>query len=407
MDMEPMSAVKMSDDIYWVGAIDWGIRNFHGYSTHRGTTYNAFLIMADKVTLMDTVKKPFFDQMMSRIRSVTDPGDIDILVSNHSEMDHSGSLPETIEAVSPRKIIASKNGKKALYEHFGELSREVEAVSDGDEASLGNMSLRFLETRMLHWPDSMVSFLPQRRILFSQDGFGMHLASTERFDDQLPLDVLWLEAARYYANILLPFSPLVIQLTQRLSELDLDIELLCPDHGPAWRENIGGIVGRWASWAQQAPSLKAVLVYDTMWGSTQAMAGAVEDGLAEAGITVRTMPLGSSDRSDVAAEVLEAGALVVGSPTMNNQPFPTLADCLTYLKGLKPSNLVGGAFGSYGWSGEAVKMIEEHLQKMGVELASEGIRTLYVPDAKALLECRDMGRIIGNRLRELCGSQKS
>ncbi|MBD3370326.1 FprA family A-type flavoprotein [Candidatus Fermentibacteria bacterium] len=400
-----MSAVKMCDGVYWVGAIDWGIRNFHGYSTHRGTTYNAFLVMADRVTLVDTVKEPFFDEMMSRIRSVTDPASIDTLVSNHSEMDHSGCIPRTVGAVSPDRIVASKNGKKALFEHFGELPGEVEPVSDGGEISLGDMNLRFYETKMLHWPDSMVSFLPQRKVLFSQDGFGMHLASTERFDDQLPLDVLWLEAARYYANILLPFSPLVLRLAGKLSELDLDVELLCPDHGPAWRENIGGIIGRWASWARQTPSLKAVVVYDSMWGSTERMARAVEDGLVESRIAVRSMPLGSSNRSDIATEVLDAGALVVGSPTMNNQPFPTLADCLTYLKGLKPRNLTGAAFGSYGWSGEAVKIIEEQLGQMGVELVSEGVRTLYVPDRQALLQCKSLGRSIGDRLHELCEAQ--
>ncbi len=401
--MSAFKAVKLTEKVYWVGAVDWAIRDFHGYSTSRGTTYNAFLILADKVTLIDTVKKPFFSEMMSRIASIIDPGEIDYIISNHSEMDHTGALPETISAVCPEKVFASPMGKKAIAGHFHWDSDVVTEVRTGDMISLGNLNMTFIETRMLHWPDSMISYIPEEKVLFSQDGFGMHLATSERFDDQLPMHILDEEALKYFANILMPFSPLVTRLIDQLGNLDLDIDLLCPDHGPVWRSNIDRIIGNWAEWAKQKPSLKAVIVFDTMWHSTAALAEAICDGLDSEGISVRIMPLNASSRSDVATEVLDAGALIVGSPTINNQSFPRVADCMTYLKGLKPKNLVGAAFGSYGWSGEAVEQLESLLGEMNIPIASEGLKINYVPDTEALEKARDFGVRIGKRIVELSG----
>jgi len=401
--MKLFEAVKLTDRVYWVGAIDWGVRDFHGYRTGRGTTYNAYLVLAEKVTLVDTVKAPFFDEMMSRVASVIEPSKIDYIVSNHSEMDHTGALPATIAAVSPEKVFASPNGAKALGEHF-HMDREIIAVKDGDTVPLGDMTLACLETRMLHWPDSMVSYMPEEKVLFSQDGFGMHLASTERFDDEFDHAILEQEAARYFANILLPFSGLVTKLVARLGELNLDVALLAPDHGPVWRKDIGGIIERWGRWAEQAPTKKAVVAFDTMWGSTDRLARAIADGLVEGGASAKVMPLGSSHRSDVATEILDAGALVIGSPTINNQIFPTVADCLTYLKGLRPKNLVGAAFGSYGWSGEAVKHLEAELDAMKIERAADGLRIKYVPDEDALVRARELGFTVAGKLAGKVGS---
>ncbi len=401
--MKPFEAVKLTDKVFWVGAIDWGVRNFHGYLTSRGTTYNAYLVLAEKVTLVDTVKAPFFDEMMSRIASVIDPSKIDYIVSNHSEMDHTGALPRTIDAVGPEKVFASPNGVKALAEHF-HMERDVVAVKDSETVPLGDMTLTCLETKMLHWPDSMVSYLAEERVLFSQDGFGMHLASTERFDDELDPAVLEREATKYFANILLPFSTLVKKLLARLGELKLDVEFLAPDHGPVWRKDIAGIIGRWGKWAEQTPTMKAVVTFDTMWGSTDGLARAAADGLVEGGASVKVMPLSASHRSDVATEVLDAGALLVGSPTLNNQLFPTVADCLTYLKGLRPKNLVGAAFGSYGWSGESVKLLEAELDAMKIERAAEGLKVKYVPDEAALARARAFGLAVAAKLAEKVGA---
>jgi len=397
----PFKAVKVSDDVYWVGAVDWGLRDFHGYLTSRGTTYNAYLVLAERVALIDTVKAPFKNEMLARIASVIPPEKITYIISNHSEMDHSGCLPEVMEAVKPEKVFASTMGARALSEHF-DIKREIVSVKDGETLSLGNMNLTFIETRMVHWPDSMFTYLAERSLLFSQDGFGMHLASSERFADEIDQTLLELEAARYYANILLPLSPLVAEVLEKVRKLNLDIKMIAPDHGPIWRKDLEKIVGLYSRWSAPKPAMKAVIAYDTMWQSTAMMARAIEEGLRAGGATVKVMPLRQSPRSDVAAEMLDAGALVVGSPTINRNIFPTVADVLTYLKGLKPRNLVGAAFGSYGWSGEAVKEVEEVLKAMKVDLVGEGLRVKYVPEADDLARCYRLGSLLAKSLKERC-----
>jgi flavorubredoxin len=396
---EIFKAIKISDKVYFVGAIDWSIRDFHGYSTNRGTTYNAYLILADKITLIDTVKAPFRDELISRIASVVDPEKIDYIISNHSEMDHTGCLPEVIKTVKPEKVFTSKIGAKTLAEHF-KLENEITAVNDGESISLGNMNLTFFEARMLHWPESMFSYLSEQGLLFSQDAFGMHLAASERFADEIDQRLLEHEGAKYFANILLPFSSFVIKLLEKMDRLSLTIKMLAPDHGPIWRKDVTRMPELYSGWAAQKPTNKAVIAYDTMWGSTAAMARAIGEGLVSGGASVKLMPLKSSHRSDVATEILDAGAFVVGSPTINNNMFPTVADLLYYIKGLKPQNLIGSAFGSYGWSGEATGQIEDILKGMNVELADHGVRIKYVPYEEELKQCYHLGNLIAKKLGE-------
>jgi len=396
------NAVPVTDHVWWVGAIDWEIRSFHGYSTSRGTTYNAFLILADDAILIDTVKAPFRDEMLARIASVIDPAKIRYIVSNHSEMDHSGCLPDVIERVEPEAVYASTMGVKALKAHFG--MDNIVAVADGESMDLGGTNLQFLETRMLHWPDSMFTYYGEDQVLFSSDAFGMHLASVERFVDETPWDIVVYESAKYYANILLPFSRLILKLADRVSELALPLQVIASDHGPIWRRDLTRPLEMYVKWARQAPTPKAVVVYDTMWGSTAKMAQAVAGGLAAGGAKVKVLPMSGSHRSDVATELLDAGALLVGSPTLNQNMFPTVADVLTYLKGLQPTNLIGAAFGSYGWSSKAVGQINEALAAMGVELVGPGAEAVYVPDADALGRCREMGLAVAQRLAELCAA---
>ena len=390
-------AAKITDRVYWVGAIDWVTRDFHGYATRRGTTYNAYLILADKVTLIDQVKASFRDEMFARIESVIDLEKIDYLVSNHAEPDHSGCLLETIQAVKPEKIFASKMGVKALAAHYG--VDGITAVADGEQLSLGDATLTFAETRMCHWPDSMVTYLHEDEILFSQDAFGMHLASYERFADELDPTVLQHEAAKYYANILLPLSRFVTKSVEKLAGSGLSLQTIAPDHGPIWRRDATQIVDLYAKWAAQKRTNKAVVVFDTMWASTERMARAVGEGLAAGGARTVLFPLSGSHRSDVATEILDAGALLVGAPTVNNEMFPTVADCLTYLKGLKPKGLIGAAFGSFGWSGEAAGKIRDVLAEMEVELVDEPLRVTYVPDADVLQQCYDLGAAVAEKLR--------
>ncbi len=397
---EIFRATKVNDHVYWVGAIDWGLRDFHGYATQRGTTYNAYLILADKITLIDTVKAPFKDEMLARIASVINPTDISYIISNHSEMDHSGCLLETIEAVKPEKVFASKIGVETLGNHF-HIDREIAAVKEGENLSLGNLNLTFLETKMLHWPESMFTYLNEDKLLFSQDAFAMHLASSERFADEIDDDILEYEGRKYFANILLPFSNLVTRLLDKVGTLGIEIDTIAPDHGPIWRRDINKMPEFYSKWAAQKPTRKAVVMYDTMWQSTAIMARAIGEGLAAGGAVAKLMPLKASHRSDVVTEVLDAGALLVGSPTMNNNMLPTLADVLTYLKGLKPRNLIGAAFGSYGWTGESVGQISDILNAMKVELIGEDIKVRYVPDNDALKQCFSLGSLVAAELNKI------
>ena len=395
--MSAFLPIKLSEHVWWVGAIDWTIRDFHGYTTKRGSTYNAYLIMADKITLVDTVKAPFKEELLARISALVDPKRIDYIVSNHSEMDHSGCLNDVIQVTRPEKVFASVMGCKALKEHF-KIDAELTPVKDGDELSLGNLTLAFTETRMLHWPDSMFSYLKEEKLLFSQDAFGMHLATSERFIDEVPGPVVDYEAATYYANILLPYSPLILNLLDKVAKSGLPIDIIAPDHGPVWRKDLGRIVSLYRKWAEQKPANKAVVLYQTMWHSTEMMARAIEEGLREGGTDVKMMTIGPFHRSDVAYELLDAGALVAGSSTLNNNMLPAMADVLTYLKGLKPKNKIGAAFGSYGWSGESAGHVQEYLSAMKVDLVSEPLRAMYVPGEADLKRCFDLGRAISAKL---------
>ena len=393
------SAVKVSEHVYWVGAIDWSIRDFHGYTTPHGSTYNAYLVMADKITLIDTVKAPFMDEMLLRIASVVDPAKIDYIVSNHSEQDHSGCLLDVISRVKPEKVFASAVGVKTLNDILHS-ETSILPVKDGEMLSLGNMDLKFMETRMIHWPDSMFSFLEKDGVLFSQDAFGMHLATFERFADELPDDMLEYEAATYYANIVLPYSPVVLKTLQKVSASGWVINIFAPDHGPIWRKDLGRIIDLYQKWAQQKTTNKAVVVYATMWHSTEMMAKAIAEAMAAQGVRVKILSMNDVHRSEVIYEVLEAGALIVGSPTLNNNILPQMADVMTYLKGLKPANLIGAVFGSFGWSGESVKDLEAILKEMKVDIVAETISVKHVPNQDALIRCHDLGRALAAELKK-------
>ena len=392
--------MPISPHVWWVGAIDWNLRDFHGYATPRGSTYNAYLIIGEKITLVDTVKTGFGSEMLARIASVVDARRIDYIISNHSEMDHTGSLRETIETVKPEKVFASAMGVKALAEHFG--LDGITAVKDGESMKLGDLTVSFTETRMIHWPDSMFTYLVEDRVLFSQDGFGMHLASRERFADEIARDVIEWETAKYYANILMPYSTRIARILEKVKAMNLAPDYIAPDHGPVWRreEDKAWVFNQYDCWTKQKPTRKAVVVFDTMWGSTEKMALAICEGLAAGGADPRFMPLRLFDRSEVVTEVLEAGALVVGSPTLNDGLLPTIADVLTYLKGLKPVNLVGAAFGSYGWNATAVDEVQAILTGMKVQLAGDGLKFKFVPDKIALQQCFDLGAKVAEKLKE-------
>lgn len=401
-----MKPIAIAKNIYWVGAIDWTIRDFHGYSTNRGTTYNAYLIIDEKITLIDCVKTPYKSDLLHRIRNIIDPEKIDYIVVNHVEMDHSGCLPDMVEVIKPEKIFCSKMGHKAILKHFHQDDWPFHIVSPGEELSLGEKTLSFIETRMLHWPDSMFTYVKEDQILFSSDAFGQHLATSERFDEEVNQDVLMYECAKYYANILTLYSPLVKKLIAKVQEMNLPIKMIAPDHGVVWRTNPGKIIDAYSRWCVHEGKGNALIIYDTMWHSTEMMAKAVADGLQDEGIGYKLIDLRVNHRSDVMTDVLEASAIVLGCPTLNNGMLPRMAGFLMYMRGLRPTNKIGAAFGSYGWSGEAVKLMNEAMKEMKFTLCHEGQRVQYVPEHAELSECIELGRTVGRTLNDFLAGRE-
>ena len=394
-----MRAIQISPKVYWVGAIDWNLRDFHGYATHRGTTYNAYLVLREKPTLIDTVKKEFYDEMMERIKSVIDPKQIQIIISNHSELDHSGALEQTVAATQPEEVYVSPMGQKNLMGHFHE-DLKFKVVKTGDKIDIGGDTLSFLEARMLHWPDSMFSYLEKENILFSNDVFGMHLATSRLFDDENDENIWLPEAEKYYANIVLPYSDIVLRFLEQVKKMNLSPKMIAPDHGFIWRKDPTRIVELYAQWAAQKPQNKAVIVYDTMWGSSEKMARQIADGLQAGGTSVRMISMHHNDRSEVALALLHSAALIVGTPVLNSQIFPSMADVLCYLKGLRKKNLIGAAFGSYGWNGAPIDRVTNMLEEMGIEIVSPALKSMFVPDEKTLENCHALGALVSQKIKE-------
>ena len=392
-----MKPLEIAKGIYWVGAIDWNIRDFHGYSTNLGTTYNAYLIVDEKITLVDAVKKEFADELIDRISQIVDPKKIDYVISNHTEMDHSGGLARVMHRIGEEKpLYCSKTGFKNLSKHFAQ-KWNYQPVEDGGQLKIGKRTLVFMETRMLHWPDSMFTYAKEDKILFSSDAFGQHYAGLERFDDQIG-DAIMPHAKKYFANILLLYAPLILKLVEKVKSMGLAIDKILPDHGVMWRKDPMKIVKAYVEWSEQKPKRKALVIYDTMWHSTQSMAETIAEALGQEGVDAKPMHLRTWHRSDIMTEVLDAGAIIVGSPTLNNGFFPTVGDFLNYLKGLKPQNKVAAAFGSYGWSGEAVKLITKELEEMKFKVVDPGLKVQFVPDHEAIQACRELAKKIAKEL---------
>ena len=397
--------VKMKEGVYWVGVTDWAIRNFHGHelSTHRGSTYNAYLIMDKKIVLVDTVWGPFAEELVANIRELIDPSKIDIVVANHSETDHAGALPVIMRHAPNAEVVVSKNGLSSVQGHFHE-NWKFKKVSTGDTINIGENNLVFVEAPMLHWPDSMFTYLTGHNILMPNDAFGQHFATSSRFNDEVDQEELYEEALKYYANILTPFSDRVIKKIDEVIALKLPVDMIAPSHGVIWRKDPIQIALKYKEWAVQAPEPRAVILYDTMWEGTRHMAEAIGDGLAEAGVDYKIHNLAVTDRNDVLVDVFRARTILVGSPTINNGPLPTIMPVLTDIKGLKFKNKIGAAFGTYGWSGEAVKAIEEHLSASGIHIIRDGIKFKWQPRPEELDACRAFGSEIGEVTKKPCAS---
>ncbi|MDL2210502.1 FprA family A-type flavoprotein [Desulfovibrio sp. OttesenSCG-928-O18] len=400
-----MKPLAIKDDIYWVGAVDYSSRDFHGYSrSPLGTTYNAYLVKDEKIALFDTVKAESLELMLRRIREVTDPERIDYLVVNHVELDHSGCLPELVALCKPEKIFCSTMGLQSMNGYFDTTGWPIETKKTGDTLSLGKRTVHFLEARMLHWPDSMFSYLAEDKLLIANDAFGQNIACSERFADEVDRDLLEHAMKEYYHNIVQPYAPQVLKVLKQVGDLGLEIDMIAPDHGVIFRgaEDAAFALEAYRRYATPVWKKRAIITFDTMWHSTEKMACAIGEGLYAAGVPYRILPLKANHHSAVMTELAEAGAVFVGSPTHNNGILPGVADLLTYMKGLRPQMKMGAAFGSFGWSGEGPRMVHEWLEKMGFELPMEPISCKYSPKDDVLEKCFTMGKTMGEALAAKC-----
>lgn len=391
-----MKPVELKPGIYWVGGIDWNLRYFHGYVTPRGTTYNAYLIVDEKITLVDTVKHYLCDEMLDRIKQIIDPSKIDYMVSNHVEMDHSGSLTKIMELAPNAQLVTSPQGQKGLKRYYKKDNWNFKVVNSGEELSIGSRTLKFVHVPMVHWPDSMVTYIPEEKLLLPNDAFGQHIASAERFDDQLGWEIVHEEAATYYANIVLPYGDNVNKALDVVTRLDID--MVAPSHGVIWRSLIPKIVPVYRKWAGNETDPKALIVYDTMWDSTRRVALALQDGLEDAGVPVTMRFLQTSHISEIMTDLLTARAILIGTPTLNNGMLPTVSAFLTYIRGLRPKKRIGLAFGSYGWGGQGAKEVAGVIKDMGWETPLDFINIQYRPDGQELQGVRETGKKLGEMI---------
>ncbi len=402
MGGEEGMAYTIKPGVTWVGKIDWDLRSFHGdeLSTHRGSSYNAYLVEDEKTVLIDTVWGPFAKEFVRKLKETVDLNRIDCIVANHAESDHSGALPELMREIPETPIYCTPNGMQSLKGHYHQDWNFV-PVKTGDTLNLGSKELVFIEARMLHWPDSMFCYLTQDHILFSNDAFGQHLASEEMFADRVDEAELYQEAIKYYANILTPFSRLVEGKINQLLDMKVPVEMICPSHGLIWRKEPEKIIQLYTRWAQNYQENQVVLIYDTMWNGTKRLADSVAAGIKEANpdIVVKLFNAAHSDKSDVITEVFKSKAIMVGSPTFNKGILYSIAGMLDLIRGLSFKDKKAGAFGCYGWSGESAGIISQALEKGGFALVGDPVRAVWNPDPSGLDDARALGKKMGEALR--------
>ncbi len=399
-----MGAVEIKPSIYWVGAIDWAIRDFHGYVTPNGTTYNNYLVLDKHVTLVDTVKHEFCHYTIDSIKELVDPAKIENIVINHIENDHATSLGEIMELTPNALIHITERGKKGLDRFFDTSRWKFRIVKTGDTLNTGTKTITFLETPMLHWPDSMMSYVKEDKLLISQDGFGQHLASSARFDDEYCDQCSTVELEHsvrdYYANILMPFGQIIKTKIAEIKKLGLEIDMIAPDHGIIWRRDPAKILQMYLDMASGKADLRVVIIYDTMWHSTEYMTIPIMEGIKAAGVDVEVIKLRATPMSTATKRFWESRAMLIGTPTLNNIMYPTIAEFLTYLRGLRPKDRMVGAFGSFGWGGGAVKEAYAVFKQMGLEAMEPGVEVLYRPGPEDEKRCFEFGKQFAEKVKE-------
>jgi len=391
----------LTKKVTWVGKVDWELKSFHGeeYSVRKGSSYNAYLVRDKKNVLIDTVWRPFAGEFIDGLKKEIDLRDIDYIVANHAEIDHSGALPALLRQIPDTPVYCTANAVKSLKGHYHQDWNFI-TVKTGDTLDIGENKLIFVEAPMLHWPDSMFVYLTGENILFSNDAFGQHYATESLYNDVVDNNELFNEAIKYYANILTPFSQLVTKKINEVLGFNLPVDMICPSHGVIWKDDPAQIVKQYLEWANAYKENRILLVYDTMWGSTRRMAEAIASGITaqDKDVTVKLMCASKEDKNDIITEVFRAKAVLLGSPTINRGSLYAVSGLLEMIKGLKFRAKKAAAFGSYGWSGEAVAQIADALLEAGFELLDDGLRTEWMPDGQALDKCAAYGKALAEKL---------
>ncbi|BCB97014.1 MBL fold metallo-hydrolase [Dissulfurispira thermophila] len=399
-----MKAIELKNDIYWVGAIDWAVRDFHGYETPRGTTYNNYLIIDKEITLLDTVKYDFSDITIKNIKSVIDPSKIKNIVINHIENDHVTSIDKIMDLTPNATIYITEKGKRGLDRFFDTSKWNIKIVNTGDTLNIGKRTLLFIETPMLHWPDSMMTYIKEDKILISQDAFGQHIASAVRFDDEFitcdSMSELEDAVIDYYANILMPFGQLIKAKIADIQKLGLQIEMIAPDHGIIWRTNPQKVLQMYLDMANGKTNLSVSIIYDTMWHSTEQMTLPIMQGIKDEGVECKVIKLRATPMSMAIKDFWKSRGALIGTPTLNNIMYPSVAHFLTHLRGLRPKNRIVGAFGSYGWGGGAVKEAYENFNRMGLEIFEPGLQILFKPSFEDETKCYEFGKEFARKVKE-------
>jgi len=390
---------ELREGIHWVGYVDWNVRDFHGYRTERGSTYNAYLVRDEQTALIDTVKGVHVRRLLANVAQLAAPEQVRYLVCNHAEPDHAGGFSEVVRAFPQAEVVCNARCREVLSRYHDTSGWKFRIIAEGQSLRLGRRSLHFVETPMAHWPESMATFVPEEKLLFSMDAFGQHLASSGRFDDEEPLEVILAEAKTYYANILMPYGTAVAKALDKAG--GLQPEMIAPSHGVIWRSHVGKIISAYEEWIACRARAKVLVIYDTMWKSTEQMAQAIVDGAAGQGVDARLIHIRSSNETVIATEVLDAAAVAFGSATLNRTMMPQVGAILTYLKGLRPIGKAGFVFGSCGWMKGATKDMQSLLEEMNFEILREPLTCRYAPDEAALAECRQAGELLARRAAEV------
>jgi anaerobic nitric oxide reductase flavorubredoxin len=387
-----MKLVEIKKGCFWVGAVDWNMRSFHGhtYTTARGTTYNAYLIVDEKIALVDTVLGSFASELIEKIRSIVPPEKIDYVIANHVETDHSGAMPELMKLCPKAKVFGTAKCKEGLHKHYY-ADWDFQTVKTGDTLKLGKRTLTFIEAPMIHWPDSMFTYCREEELLMPNDAFGQHIATSERFDDEADQCAMMDEAVKYYANILWPLGSVISRKIDEIIKMGIPINMIAPSHGIIWRKDPMKIIGAYKTWTANTTGRKVVIAYETMWDSTRKMAVKIAEGLNDSGVCVKLYDVAQSDRTEVVKDMLDAKGFLIGSSTHDNDMLPSIAGFLELVKGFKPKGRVGAAFGSFGWAGGATAGIEKALKESGVDIVSPAIGVKYVPDQDELKRCYEFG----------------